>query len=185
MPDDVYIVKATWDLGVPIIDYRITENNMNDNQDNITAEAENPDMVNHPPHYTEGPSLGELECIDITRWMPFTLGNAFKYVWRAGKKNPAAFAEDLEKALFYMEDWKLLEQWHATLYRIFSTPQTLFFKADLSGMELWRRRALTAIVLNRVDEAQDEIDEQIKAAELAADEAFRRYEPEDETDDPD
>lgn len=104
MPDDVYIVKATWDLGVPIIDYRITEDNMNDNQDNITAEAENPDMVNHPPHYTNGPNLGKLECLDITRWMPFTLGNAFKYVWRAGLKGNAK--EDFEKAKFYLDDWK-------------------------------------------------------------------------------
>lgn len=80
---------------------------MNDNQDNITAESEAPDMVNHPPHYTDGPDLGKLECIDITRWMPFTLGNAFKYVWRAGLKGDTAKAiEDLEKAKFYLDQWR-------------------------------------------------------------------------------
>lgn len=79
---------------------------MNDNQDNSTVETEAPDMVNHPPHYTDGPDLGKLECIDITRWLPFTLGNAFKYVWRAGKKGDAAKAvEDLKKAEFYLNDW--------------------------------------------------------------------------------
>lgn len=100
-----YIAKATWNFGVPIIDYRITEDNMNDSQDNLTAESEAPDMVNHPPHYTNGPDLGTLECIDITRWMPFTLGNAFKYVWRAGVKGgPDKAIEDLEKAKFYLDD---------------------------------------------------------------------------------
>lgn len=101
-----YIAKATWDIGVPIIDYRITEDNMNDSQDKLTAESEAPDMVNHPPHYTNGPELGTLECIDITRWMPFTLGNAFKYVWRAGVKGgPDKAIEDLEKAKFYLDEW--------------------------------------------------------------------------------
>ena len=80
---------------------------MNDNQDNITTAGEEaPDMVNHPPHYTNGPDLGTLECIDITRWMPFTLGNAFKYVWRAGAKGgPDKAIEDLEKAKFYLNEW--------------------------------------------------------------------------------
>ena len=79
---------------------------MNDSQDNITAEGEGPDMVNHPPHYTNGPDLGTLECIDITRWMPFTLGNAFKYVYRAGVKGgPDKAIEDLEKAKFYLDEW--------------------------------------------------------------------------------
>lgn len=44
------------------------------------------DAVNHPRHYTEGFAPVSIECIDITRHMPFTVGNAFKYVWRAGKK---------------------------------------------------------------------------------------------------
>jgi len=52
-------------------------------------------------------------------------------------------------------------------------------------MESWRRSALIAILLNDASTAQDYIGEQIKAAELAADEVFRRYDPEDETDDPD
>lgn len=44
------------------------------------------DNVNHPKHYTSGFDSRQVECIDITREMPFSLGNAFKYVWRAGKK---------------------------------------------------------------------------------------------------
>ena len=44
------------------------------------------DNVNHPKHYTKGFAPVNIECIDITRHMDFCLGNAFKYVWRAGKK---------------------------------------------------------------------------------------------------
>jgi len=90
---------------------------MNDNQDNITAETEAHDMVNHPPHYTNGPDLGKLECIDITSLMPFTLGNAFKYVWRAGKKGDKAQAiEDLKKAEFYLDVWDEQRSIHQWLY---------------------------------------------------------------------
>jgi len=158
---------------------------MNDSQDSITAVPVAPDMVNHPSHYTNGPSLGELECIEVRHWLPSDLADAFKYVWRAGKKCPEKFVEDLQKAYFYLDDWKTLEAWHDTLFRITSAPRTLFFKADLSKMESWRRSALIAILLNDASTAQDYIGEQIKAAELAADEVFRRYDPEDETDDPD
>ena len=68
-------------------------------------EAEKPDMVNHPPHYTSDPS--GVECITITRWRNFNIGNAIKYLWRAGLKdseNPNKTIEDLEKAIFYIKD---------------------------------------------------------------------------------
>jgi hypothetical protein len=57
------------------------------------------DPVNHPPHYTKHPS--GVECIQITEHMNFCLGNAVKYIWRAGLKNNAI--EDLEKAKWYIE----------------------------------------------------------------------------------
>lgn len=55
--------------------------------------------VNHPPHYTAHPS--GIECIQVTEHMNFNLGNAVKYIWRAGLK--AATVEDLEKAKWYIE----------------------------------------------------------------------------------
>lgn len=58
------------------------------------------DLVNHPPHYTSHPS--GIEAIEITRWMNFNLGNAMKYIWRAGLKVDAI--EDLKKAEFYIRD---------------------------------------------------------------------------------
>lgn len=56
-------------------------------------------MVEHPPHYTQHPS--GVECIDVVEHMNFCLGNAVKYIWRAGLKNDAV--EDLRKAKFYIE----------------------------------------------------------------------------------
>lgn len=57
-------------------------------------------VVNHPPHYTTHPS--GVECIQITEHMNFCLGNAVKYIWRAGLKGKDP-VEDLKKARFYIE----------------------------------------------------------------------------------
>lgn len=57
------------------------------------------DMVNHPPHYTSHPS--GVECIDVVEHLNFCLGNAVKYIWRAGLKGDAL--EDLKKARFYLD----------------------------------------------------------------------------------
>ena len=59
------------------------------------------EKVNHPQHYTAHPS--GIECIDIVRHMNFNLGNAIKYIWRAGLKSNNAI-EDLRKAIWYLED---------------------------------------------------------------------------------
>lgn len=55
--------------------------------------------VNHPPHYNSHPS--GVECIQVTEHMNFCIGNAVKYLWRAGLKGDAL--EDLKKAKFYIE----------------------------------------------------------------------------------
>ena len=58
------------------------------------------DIVNHPKHYTVHPS--GVECIQITEHMNFCLGNAMKYIWRAGDKHETPL-EDLKKAVWYIE----------------------------------------------------------------------------------
>lgn len=60
------------------------------------------DQVNHPSHYTAHPS--GIEAIEITRHMNFNIGNAIKYLWRAGLKNEDKHIEDLKKAIFYIND---------------------------------------------------------------------------------
>lgn len=57
------------------------------------------DVVNHPPHYNAHPS--GVECITVTEHMNFNLGNAVKYIWRAGLKSDAPVT-DLEKAAWYI-----------------------------------------------------------------------------------
>ena len=56
------------------------------------------DPVNHPAHYTSSPS--GIECIQVTEWMGFLLGNAVKYIWRASSKGNEK--QDLEKATWYI-----------------------------------------------------------------------------------
>ena len=69
----------------------------------VVSEApkpDQPDMVNNPPHYTDG----GIETIDYLEaklgpdgFRAFCIGNALKYVSRAGKK--ADLKQDLSKAI--------------------------------------------------------------------------------------
>lgn len=59
------------------------------------------DPVNHPSHYTSHPS--GVECIQITEHMNFNLGNALKYLWRAGLKDGTETELDLKKAKWYIQ----------------------------------------------------------------------------------
>lgn len=61
------------------------------------------DMVNHPPHYTQG----GIECIDAIKaateglngFEGYCTGNAIKYLWRWKHKSGV---EDLKKADWYI-----------------------------------------------------------------------------------
>lgn len=59
------------------------------------------DPVNRPAHYTDG----KIEVIDFIedKKLGFCLGNAIKYISRAGKKDPSKEIEDLNKAKWYIE----------------------------------------------------------------------------------
>jgi len=67
-----------------------------------------PDAVTKPKHYTSDPS--GVECLQITRHRNFNIGNAIKYLWRAGLKDSPSLGitevtiQDLRKAVFYIED---------------------------------------------------------------------------------
>ena len=62
-----------------------------------------PDLVNHPPHYT----AGGIDFIDFAEAKGLTenayLFNVVKYVVRAGKKVDVDPVQDLEKAEFYLK----------------------------------------------------------------------------------
>jgi hypothetical protein len=57
--------------------------------------------VDHPDHYQSD----RYECIDVIESLGlgsgFSIGNAIKYLWRAGRKGNAV--EDLEKARWYID----------------------------------------------------------------------------------
>ena len=65
------------------------------------------DNINHPSHYTSHPS--GIECIDIAEHHDFCIGNAIKYLWRAGLKSEDGISkkekqiEDLKKANWYIK----------------------------------------------------------------------------------
>lgn len=58
------------------------------------------DNVNHPSHYTSG----QIEVIDFIedQHLGFHLGNAVKYISRAGRKDADKTVEDLRKAAWYL-----------------------------------------------------------------------------------
>lgn len=68
----------------------------------INDNSKSKENVKHPDHYLK--SSGH-EVIDVIKaWeLNFSLGNALKYIARAGRKNPDKEIEDLEKAKFYIE----------------------------------------------------------------------------------
>lgn len=68
------------------------------------------DRIEHPSHYTWLKEKCGIEVIDITRHMDFDLGNAIKYILRAGRKSEEGYddkekqIEDLRKAIWYIND---------------------------------------------------------------------------------
>ena len=76
---------------------------------NVTKKIEDTkeDMVNHPPHYTQG----KIECIEVIKYINdklhtegyegYCLGNFIKYIWRCNFKNGW---EDIDKAIFYLNE---------------------------------------------------------------------------------
>ena len=82
---------------------RLDGSHLKDAELNIEPEN-NPDMVSHPKHYTQG----DIECIDALK--AATVGkrgieavcvaNVIKYLWRYEEKNGI---EDVRKAKWYIE----------------------------------------------------------------------------------
>jgi len=59
------------------------------------------DPINHPTHYTDG-AIEVIDYIEDKR-LGYHLGNAVKYISRAGKKDPSKTVEDLQKAVWYIQ----------------------------------------------------------------------------------
>jgi len=72
--------------------------------------------VDHPRHYNTNPS--GVECITVVEHMGFNVGNAVKYLWRAGEKGSPI--EDLKKARWYIE--REISRWQGPT--VFPAPRT-------------------------------------------------------------
>ena len=87
---------------------------MKDENGFVSMSTENPyetvrkvgSAVDHPSHY----NTGRIEVIDFIedQKLSFHLGNAVKYICRAGRKDPLKKREDIEKAIWYLERHLLL-----------------------------------------------------------------------------
>lgn len=81
-------------------DHTMTYDNKDPEPELQLPNQEAPDPVNHPKHYTDG----RIEVIDYIedKKLGYHLGNAVKYISRAGKKDPEKEVEDLQKAVWYI-----------------------------------------------------------------------------------
>ncbi|OQA02746.1 MAG: hypothetical protein BWY69_00888 [Planctomycetes bacterium ADurb.Bin401] len=105
------------------------------------------DNVNHPAHYESGPSV-TIECIDVARHLNFCRGNAFKYVWRCGKKgNVDQAIEDLEKAIWYLYDGLRYSDAKCSNSAIAVFSLINFSTSDMFETE--RYNALSSIIYNK------------------------------------
>lgn len=80
---------------------RIAQKAFSELENKKTKPADGQSAVEHPKHY----NFGKIEVIDaIEDWdLGFSLGNAVKYIARAGKKSKEKEVEDLEKAVWYIQ----------------------------------------------------------------------------------
>ena len=60
------------------------------------------DPVRKPSHYIEGRNIEPIDVIEDWE-LGFHLGNALKYISRAGRKDSAKTREDISKAIWYLE----------------------------------------------------------------------------------
>ena len=58
-------------------------------------------QVDHPAHYRKGSGFEAIDVIEAWE-LGFNLGNAVKYISRAGIKSSDSDVQDLEKALWYI-----------------------------------------------------------------------------------
>lgn len=118
--------------------------------------ASKPDMVNKPPHYKDASGI---ECKEITchRKMPFSLGNAIKYLYRAGSKGD--LLEDLKKAEWYLRVAYLNDE------RVPKAVEVRLLEVAAHRGTAVAGRALNAISLHEVAAAYREVKSEIEKLE--------------------
>lgn len=59
------------------------------------------ERINHVHYYNNS----KAELIDVIRYLDFDRANAIKYIYRAWSKDPTTAIEDLQKAVWYIQDY--------------------------------------------------------------------------------
>jgi uncharacterized protein DUF3310 len=95
--------------------------------------------VAHPRHYNAHES--GIECIEIAEHMSFNLGNAVKYLWRAGLKGERG--EDIAKAKFLL-DRVLMDPAPNRLSS--QSPELHRYIEKLTPYDDWVMRTITSIM---------------------------------------
>lgn len=66
------------------------------------------DMVNHPKHYMLANGIESKDVVRATltpeEYKGWCKGNALKYQFRAGKKDPSKIKEDYQKAVWFLTE---------------------------------------------------------------------------------
>ena len=119
------------------------------------------DAVNHPSHYAESMPPIQVECIDFSATMGFCEGNAFKYVWRAGRKGDVV--EDLRKALWYLGHE--VDADDTTPDIVWSFLFRKWFSKDIPTVEKYRLLALSAVMRGAYRSAEEHINKWLKHLE--------------------
>ena len=104
------------------------------------------DPIN-PDYYQDTPPNSGIrgECIDYAQKLDFCSGSAFKYVWRAGRKDDAR--QDLEKAVWYLRRAIRASTFHRQAY----------LSVDGAVPQTPRRRILHLIASSNTHHALDAI----------------------------
>ena len=106
---------------------------------------EHEDNINHPKHY-ETDKVECIEAMEITQGrgavMSFCLCNAFKYLWRHGRKNGV---EDIKKARWYLDKYIELAEKDSKEWTVNITDEDLseqikkaFGIVDLDTLDIFR-----------------------------------------------
>lgn len=73
------------------------------------------DNIDHPKHYIEGRKYEPIDVIQDWK-LDFCLGNALKYISRAGRKDKEKTVEDIKKARWYLE--RFIAEHEGTDYKV-------------------------------------------------------------------
>lgn len=100
--------------------------------------------IDHPAHYAEGRKYEPIVVIE--NWeLGFHLGNAVKYISRAGHKDPEKKVEDLQKAIWYIER----HTYHGPDHKAFVSLSDVIEVCDDWELSLPLRTALQDIACGR------------------------------------